>query len=191
MLELWYVHQRSIRPQVIVRSLMNFGTDQKIVNFSILINLLWNSNSTSNWKRPWRWPFNPDITAPRYKCLSSCENPPDRPFQLTFQENNRVMQVYVVYSIDKRTTLTFLASCRDQSGMKHSRAFVRTTYLLFIMRSMTTEYTIIGRTIIFLPFNSDHSCVWLIRADFFELFQLGTWKDWLRQCLYSLLFTHN
>ena len=51
------------------------------------------------------------------------------------------MQVYVVCSIDKRTTLTSLASCRDQSGMKHSRDFVWTTYLLFIMRSMTILYT--------------------------------------------------
>lgn len=74
---------------------MNFGTDQKIVNFSILINLLWNSNSTSNWKRPWRWPFNPDITAPRYKCLSSCENPPDRPFQLTSNISTQDTHVYI------------------------------------------------------------------------------------------------
>ena len=51
------------------------------------------------------------------------------------------MQVYVVCSIDKRTTLTSLASCRDQSGMNHSRDFVWTTYLLFIMRSMTIVYT--------------------------------------------------
>ena len=74
---------------------MNFGTDQTIVNFSILINLLWNSISTSNWKRPWRWPFNPDITAPRYKCLSSCENPPDRPFQLTSNISTQDTHVYI------------------------------------------------------------------------------------------------